>query len=84
MRYPPTVDLQVMALIMPIFLVSAMESMGDITATNNLSGLETGTPDYWLRMRGGIMATGFNSFVAALFSTFPNTTFSNVTTAHAG
>ena len=75
-RYPLTVDLQVMLLIMPIFLVSAMESIGDITATNNLSGLQTGTPDYWLRIRGGIMGTAFNSFIAALFCTFPSTTFS--------
>jgi len=75
-RYPLTVDIQVMVLIMPIFLVSAMESIGDITATNNLSGLKTGTPDYWLRVRGGIMATAFNSFIAALFCTFPSTTFS--------
>ncbi|MCS5583222.1 MAG: purine/pyrimidine permease, partial [Pseudomonadales bacterium] len=75
-RYPLTVDVQVMVLIMPIFLISAMESIGDITATNNLSGLKTGTPDYWLRIRGGIMATAFNSFIAALFCTFPSTTFS--------
>ena len=75
-RYPLTVDIQVMVLIMPIFLISAMESIGDITATNNLSGLKTGTPDYWLRIRGGIMATAFNSFIAALFCTFPSTTFS--------
>ena len=75
-RFPLTVDIQVMVLIMPIFLVSAMESIGDITATNNLSGLKTGTPDYWLRIRGGIMATAFNSFIAALFCTFPSTTFS--------
>jgi xanthine permease XanP len=75
-RYPLTVDIQVMVLIMPIFLVSAMESIGDITATNDLSGLKTGTPDYWLRIRGGIMATAFNSFIAALFCTFPSTTFS--------
>lgn len=75
-RFPITVDLQVVLLVMPIFLVSAMESIGDLTATNNLSGLESGTPDYWLRLRGGIMAGGFNSLVAALFCTFPNTTFS--------
>ncbi len=75
-RYPLAIDVQVMALIMPIFLVSAMESIGDITATNNLSGLQTGTPDYWLRVRGGILATAFNSFIAALFCSFPSTTFS--------
>lgn len=75
-RYPIRVDWQVMALIMPIFLVSTMESIGDITATNNLSGLETGSHDYWLRIRGGIMAGGFNSLMAAMFCTFPSTTFS--------
>ena len=75
-RFPLAIDIQVMVLIMPIFLVSAMESIGDITATNNLSGLETGTPDYWVRIRGGIMATAFNSFMAALLCTFPSTTFS--------
>ena len=75
-RYPLSIDIQVMVLIMPIFLVSAMESIGDITATNNLSGLKTGTPDYWLRIRGGIMATALSSFIAALFCTFPSTTFS--------
>jgi len=75
-RYPLSVDIQVMILIMPIFLVSAMESIGDITATNNLSGLKTGTADYWLRIRGGIMGTAFNSFIASLFGTFPSTTFS--------
>lgn len=75
-RYPLSVDLAVVALIMPIFLVSAMESIGDITATNNLSGLETGTFDYWLRIRGGILATAVNSLVASVLCTFPSTTFS--------
>lgn len=75
-RYPLAVDPRVMSLLMPIFLVSAMESIGDITATNNLAGLETGTPDYWLRIRGGIMGTAVNSFGAALFCSFPSTTFS--------
>lgn len=75
-RVPIAFDLQVMFLIMPIFLVSAMESIGDITATNNLSGLPTGGHDYWQRMRGGILAGGVNSFIASIFCTFPNTTFS--------
>ena len=75
-RYPLTVDIQVMVLIMPIFLVSAMESIGDVTATNHLSEKKTGTPNYWLRIRGGIMAEALSSFVAALFCTFPSTTFS--------
>ncbi len=75
-RYPLAVDPAIVALILPIFLVSAMESIGDITATNNLSGLETGTFDYWLRIRGGILATAVNSLIAAVICTFPSTTFS--------
>ena len=75
-RFPLAVDLQVMALIMPIFLVSAVESIGDITATNSLSGLRNSGLVYWMRIRGGILVGGLASLVAALFSTFPSTTFS--------
>ena len=75
-RYPISIDLQIIAILLPIFLVSTMESIGDITATNALSGLKTGGSAYWLRLRGGIAACATNSFVASLFSTFPNTTFS--------
>jgi len=75
-RYPISIDLQIVAILLPIFLVSTMESIGDITATNALSGLKTGGSAYWLRLRGGIAACAANSFVASLFSTFPNTTFS--------
>ncbi len=76
MRYPLGVELQVVAILLPIYLVSAMESVGDITATSNLSGLPTRGADYWTRMRGGIMTGAFASFIAALVSTFPSTTFS--------
>jgi len=75
-RYPLGIDLQVVVILMPIYLVSAMESVGDITATANLSGLATGGDDYWERMRGGIMAGAFASVIASLLSTFPSTTFS--------
>ena len=75
-RYPLAIDFKVVAIVLPIFLVSTMESIGDLTATNSLSGLKTGDTAYWLRLRGGIAACATNSFVASIFSTFPNTTFS--------
>lgn len=75
-RYPLAVDWYVVALVMPIFLVSAMESIGDITATNALSGLDGEGDAYWRRIRGGIMVGGLASLLAALISTFPSTTFS--------
>jgi xanthine permease XanP len=69
-------DGMVFLLLMPIFLVSIIESIGDLTATSLLSGRSVSGPDYWLRLRGGVMADGFNTLLAALFGTFPNTTFS--------
>jgi xanthine permease XanP len=69
-------DGMVFLLLMPIFLVSIIESIGDLTATSLLSGRSVFGPDYWLRLRGGVMADGFNTLLAALFGTFPNTTFS--------
>jgi xanthine/uracil permease len=69
-------DSMVFLLLMPIFLVSIIESIGDLTATSLLSGRSVSGPDYWLRLRGGVMADGFNTLLAALFGTFPNTTFS--------
>jgi xanthine permease XanP len=69
-------DSMIFLLLMPIFLVSIIESIGDLTATSLLSGRRVSGPDYWLRLRGGVMADGFNTLLAALFGTFPNTTFS--------
>jgi xanthine permease XanP len=69
-------DGMVFLLLMPIFLVSIIESIGDLTATSLLSGRSVSGPDYWLRLRGGVIADGFNTLLAALFGTFPNTTFS--------
>lgn len=66
----------VFLLLAPIFLVSTIESIGDLTATSMLSGRSVSGPDYWLRLRGGVMADGFNTLLAGLFGTFPNTTFS--------
>jgi xanthine permease XanP len=69
-------DGMVFLLLVPIFLVSTIESIGDLTATSMLSGRSVSGPDYWLRLRGGVMADGFNTLLAGLFGTFPNTTFS--------
>jgi xanthine permease XanP len=60
----------------PIFLISMMESVGDLTATSSLSGLSTSGHKYWRRIRGGILGDATNSLMASFFCTFPNTTFS--------
>jgi len=75
-RFGFSVDWMVVLILMPIFLVSATESIGDLTATNALSGYPTGDLAYWGRVRGGLMGDALNSGLASAFATFPNTTFS--------
>ncbi len=75
-RFGFALDWTVVLILMPIFLVSATESIGDLTATNALSGYPTGDSAYWGRVRGGLMGDALNSSLASAFATFPNTTFS--------
>lgn len=75
-RYPLSFDITMVLVLLPIFIVSATESVGDLTATADLSGLPIGDKPFWQRIKGGILADALNSAVAAAFSTFPNTTFS--------
>jgi xanthine permease XanP len=58
-----------------IYLVSVLEALGDMTATAQLSGLETTGSTHWTRLRGGILADGLTSIFAALTGGFPSTTF---------
>ncbi|OLO11996.1 xanthine permease XanP [Chromohalobacter japonicus] len=62
-----------------IFLVTAIETVGDLTGTSRASGEPVSGPVYQRRIRGGVLADGVNSLLAALFNTFPNTTFSQNT-----
>jgi xanthine permease XanP len=59
-----------------IYLLTAIETMGDLTATSQLSREPIEGPVYWKRIGGGVLADGFNSALAALCNSFPNTTFS--------
>ena len=62
-----------------IFLVTAIETVGDLTGTARASGEPISGPVHQRRLRGGVLADGVNSLLAALFNTFPNTTFSQNT-----
>jgi len=61
------------------FLVSTVESIGDITGTMDASRLDSEGPDAASRIQGGLLADGINSFIAALMTSPPNTTFSQNT-----
>jgi len=61
---------------MIIYLVSSLEAVGDLTATASLSGMETSSPHFWKRLRGGILSDAITSTLAGLLSVFPTATFS--------
>ncbi|HIP95188.1 MAG TPA: purine permease [Leucothrix sp.] len=59
-----------------IYVITAIESTGDITANCVISGENVKGEQYRKRIQGGVLADGINSMIAATFNTFPNTTFS--------
>ena len=75
-RFALTIDFLMLAILMPIFLVSLTESIGDLTATSSVSRQPVEGVEYGQRLRGGIVADGVNTVLASLFGSFPNTTFS--------
>ena len=57
------------------FVVVAVECIGDITATAEVSGIETAGPVHRRRIQGGLLADGVNCFFGALAFSMPSTTF---------
>ena len=58
-----------------LYLMSAIESVGDITATSLLTGEPIKGAGYFVRLRGGVLADGVSSCLAAVLNSFPSTTF---------
>ena len=59
-----------------LFLITTIESIGDLTATSAISGEPIRGDIYMRRIKGGVLGDGINSLIAACLNTFPNTTFS--------
>ena len=59
-----------------LYLITTVESIGDLTATSMISGEPVEGKIYIDRISGGILGDGVNSAIAAVFNSFPNTTFS--------
>lgn len=59
-----------------IYLITAIESSGDITANCMISKQPLKGESYMNRIKGGVLGDGVNSLIASVFNTFPNTTFS--------
>jgi xanthine permease XanP len=59
-----------------LYILTAIETVGDLTATSAVSGEPVKGGVYLRRIKGGVLGDGINSLIAALLNTFPNTTFS--------
>lgn len=59
-----------------IYVATAIECIGDITATSMVTEEPIKGGVYFKRLKGGILGDGVNSLLAAVFNTFPNTTMS--------
>jgi len=70
------IDMAQMFTVGIIYLLIVVEAIGDLTATSMLSGQPVEGDEYVKRVSGGILADGFNSAFAAVFSAFPLATFS--------
>lgn len=58
-----------------IYMLSTLETAGDLTANSMFCGLPIKGKEYIARIKGGLLADGLNSMLAGMFNTFPNTTF---------
>ena len=76
MQYGLSFDWSLFIPLVLIFLITALEAIGDITATSEVSGQPVKGPIYIKRIKGGVLADGLNSAIAAAFNSFPNSTFS--------
>jgi xanthine permease XanP len=58
-----------------IYLISTLETTGDLTANCLISRQPVEGPGYLRRLRGGVLGDGVACLLAATFNTFPSTTF---------
>ena len=74
-KYGLNFDFEIFLPIALIYFLTALETSGDITANSLFCRLPIKGEAYIKRIKGGVLADGINSAIAAVFNTFPNTTF---------
>ena len=58
-----------------VYMITAIEATGDITANSMISGKPIEGEGYVKRVSGGVLADGFNSVIAGVFNSYPNSIF---------
>ena len=74
-RYGVTFDFSAIVSLGLVYLITAIEAYGDITANSIISGQPVEGEKFMKRASGGILADGFNSMLAGIFNSFPNSIF---------
>ncbi len=74
-RYGISFDVSAIVALALIYLITAIEAYGDITANSLISGEPVEGETFVKRASGGIFADGFNSMLAACLNSFPNSIF---------
>lgn len=75
-RYGMSFDFGAFLPFILLYVLTAIETVGDLTATSAVSGEPVKGSLYVRRIKGGVLGDGVNSLIAAVLNTFPNTTFS--------
>jgi xanthine permease XanP len=78
-RYGMSFDIAALIPFIILYPLTAIESVGDMTATSVVSREPIAGATYVRRIKAGVLADGLNSSLAALLNTFPITTFSQNT-----
>lgn len=76
MQYGLGFDWSLLIPLVIVFAITSLEAIGDITATSETSEQPVAGPVYMKRIKGGVLADGINSALAAVLNSFPNSTFS--------
>lgn len=74
-RYGVTFDFSAIVSLGLVYLITAIEAYGDITANSLISGQPVEGEKFMKRASGGILADGFNSMLSGVFNSFPNSIF---------
>ena len=74
-KYGISFDLSAIISLGLVYLITAIEAYGDITANSLISGQPVEGEKFMKRASGGILADGFNSMLAGVFNSFPNSIF---------
>lgn len=75
LKYGLSFDISIFFALAIIYLITAVEAYGDITANSLISGEPVEGPVFIRRASGGIMGDGFNSFISGLLCSFPKSIF---------